>query len=99
MSLEDPNGKKMPNRISMVSDILEGVARWSRRGVPHIVVGHTGLYGSATYFKSVKKWKFFYPYAAGEQRVKTFPNSLKLIEYELGGTWREELKEELTWIR
>jgi len=77
------NKKRVPIRLSMVSDILEGTTRWSKRGVPHIVVGTDGHYGSICYFKNTGIWKFFFPYPSGSdgQTIIPFYSTTELIKY------------------
>ena len=86
----------LPSKLGLVKDIIGGTPRISKRGVPHLIIGGSGVYGSVCYFKKTHVWKFFYPYPSDIQTVKTFQDLVDLIEFIQGGEWwRNEMKERL----
>lgn len=63
--------KPMPKTLRPIMDLLGELGckllhfRWSRRGVPHIILQLGSKTYSICYFKSVKLYKVFYPYPGG----------------------------------
>lgn len=56
--------------------------RWSRRGVPHLLVElGRGIVYSLCYFKVSKFWRVFYPYGRGEQKKQDFSSVRDMIKF------------------
>jgi len=72
--------KPIPTSLQEIHTLLKGIFtyvefRWSKRGVPHIIVTTSIGDYSVCYFGKYKSYRVFYPYFSGElgSRGKTGP--------------------------
>jgi hypothetical protein len=90
---QEPMPPRYADLIREVAPLARDTAfRWSRRGVPHLLVETARTVYSLCYFEGRDFWRVFHPYGRGNQRKWDFGSVEEVIKFLAKRKTEEETK-------